>query len=175
MLLVVCFAALTACKKKDFYSDIPSIEFKTARFYANAEGKDTLMVLVFSFKDGDGDLGLTQADTSYPFNAVYDVDNRLINPYYNNLYIDYFEMVDGTWQSLIVPFGTDTLKYPFRFESLTPEGRHKAIRGDIEVNIIPAPLSFNPRSDTVMYRFYIYDRALNKSNTVETPAIIWNR
>ncbi len=134
------------------------------------------MVLVFSFKDGDGDLGLTQADTMPPFNAVLDPlnNNKSLNPYYNNLYIDYLELIEGTFQNIVAPFTTDTLSYPFRFESITPEGRHKAIRGDIEVNIPPAPPQFNPH-DTVMYRFFIYDRALHKSNVVETPALIWKR
>lgn len=168
---------VAACKKKEIYSVIPLIEYKTAHFYQNAEGVDTLMVLVFSFKDGDGDIGLTQADTSAPFNPVLDPvnNNKLINPYYNNLYIDYFELVNGTYQSLKTPFGNDTLRYPFRFESLTPEGRHKAIRGDIEVGISPVPLAYNPQSDTVMYRFFIYDRALHKSNIAESPALIWKR
>lgn len=173
---MAAFALVTACKKREIYSEIPVIEYKTAYFYQNAEGVDTLMVLVFSFKDGDGDLGLTQADTFPPFNAVLDTanNNKSLNPYYNNLYIDYFESIDGVFQNIVAPFTSDTLSYPFRFESLTPEGRHKAIRGDIEVNIPPAPLQFNPH-DTVMYKFYIYDRALHKSNIVETPTLIWKR
>ncbi len=144
-------------------------------FTPNVEGSDSLMTLIFTFKDGDGDLGLTQSDTFPPYNAVLDPNNnnKSLNPYYNNLYIDYLESIDGIFQYVTAPFTTDTLNYSFRFESLTPTGRHKAIRGDIEVQLSPSP--YPDARDTVMYKFFIYDRALHKSNLVETPPLIWKR
>lgn len=171
-LLATMLLGLT-CKKKEVYPPIPSIEYKTATFYRNAEGVDTLIVLVFSFKDGDGDLGLDGTDTLPPYNAVLDANGKNTNSYYYNLYIDYLEQINGTFQHVTLPFSTDTLRYLYRFENITPEGRHKAIRGDIEIKISPSPFP-NP-SDTVMYRFYIYDRALNKSNEAESVPLIWNR
>jgi hypothetical protein len=161
------------CKKKEVYPPVPSIEYKTAYFFQNSEGIDTMMVLVFTFKDGDGDLGLNGTDTLAPYNAVLDANGKNINPYYYNLYIDYLEQINGKFQHVTLPFSTDTLRYSYRFENITPEGRHKAIRGDIEIKISPSPFP-NP-SDTVMYKFYIYDRALNKSNVAESTPIIWNR
>lgn len=142
---------------------------------SNTEGIDSVMTLIFTFKDGDGDLGLTQADTFPPYNPVLDPNNnnKSLNPYYNNLYIEYLESVDGIFQYVTAPFTTDTLNYAFRFESLTPSGRHKAIRGDIEVQISPSP--YKNARDTVIYKFFIYDRALHKSNLIETPPIVWKR
>lgn len=173
LLFLALVLGLFACKKKEVYPAIPSIEYKTAYFYQNAEGIDTLMVLVFSFKDGDGDLGLDGNDTLAPFNAVLDVNGRNINPYYYNLSIDYLEKINGVFQNVTLPFSTDTLRYSYRFENITPEGRHKAIRGDIEIKISPSP--FPDPSDTVIYQFYIYDRALNKSNITSSVPLIWNR
>lgn len=173
LLFFALVMGLFACKKKEVYPATPSIEYKAAFFYQNAEGVDTAMILVFSFKDGDGDLGLDGEDTLAPFNAIVDVNGKNLNPYYYNLKVDYLEKINGIFQFVTLPFSSDTLRYSYRFENITPEGRHKAIRGDIEIRIGPSPFP-NP-SDTVMYKFYIYDRALNKSNTAMTVPLVWNR
>ncbi len=170
----------TTCKKKEIYSSIPLIEYKNALFYKSSSGIDSIMVLAFTFKDGDGDIGLDQSDTFYPYQADRDRYNKATNPYHYNLNIDYYELIDNKFSMILqelepdsVPPIYDTLKYNFRIENITPEGRDKAIRGDIEVQIYPNPQPF--AKDTVKYKFYIYDRALNKSNTVETPSLIWKR
>lgn len=171
---------LTTCQKKEIYSTIPAIEYKSATFYKSANGTDSLMVLAFTFKDGDGDIGLDQGDTFPPFQASRDRYNRASNPFHYNLNIDYYELIDNQFSLILqelepdsVPPIYDTLKYNFRVENITPEGRHKAIRGDIEVHIFPSPQPF--AKDTVLYKFFIYDRALNKSNVTQTPTIVWKR
>lgn len=163
-----------ACKKKEIYPETPSIEYKSYRFLSDQSGLDSLLILQFSFKDGDGDLGLSQADTLAPFNPVIDSTGKSINPYYNNIHIEYREKYLGVFNFVTNPFNVfDTLTYAYRFESITPDGRHKAIRGDVEVSIGP---SYYPNAqDTTIYRFYIYDRALHKSNIAETPPIVWIR
>jgi hypothetical protein len=160
-----------ACKKREFFSEIPAIEYKGHYFLVNSQGKDSLVALIFSFKDGDGDLGLNQGDTLPPFNPVTDAEGNSLNPYYYNMFIDYKEQRNGEFKHITLPFSSDTFKYEYRFPSLTPEGRHLAIRGDIEVKLQPSP--FPDRRDTVKYIFYVLDRKLNKSNTVETPPVIW--
>jgi hypothetical protein len=173
LILFVWLLFLSNCKKKEVYPPVPYIEYKTAYFYSNAEGVDTLMVLVFSFKDGDGDLGLGGTDTLAPFNAVIDSLGRNTNPYYYNLQIDYLEQVNGVFQPVTLPFTSDSLRYFYRFENITPEGRHKAIRGDIEIKIQSSP--FPDAKDTVMYTFFVYDRALHKSNVASSIPLVWNR
>ena len=172
--------AVTACKKKEIYSSIPLIEYKDVVFYPGENGADSIMTLIFTFKDGDGDIGLDQGDTLPPFQATRDKYNNPLNPYYNNLHIDYYESFDGVFGQVIkdldpdaTPPVYDTLRYLYRIENITPDGRHKAIRGDIEVNIYPSP--HPDAQDTVKYKFYIYDRSLNKSNVVESPPIVWIR
>lgn len=173
-ILSILFPSLQACKKKEIYPETPSIEYKSYRFLSTQAGIDSLLILTFSFKDGDGDLGLSQGDTLAPFNAVIDSTGKSINPYYNNIHFEYQEKYQGVFNYVTNPFNVyDTLTYAYRFESITPDGRHKAIRGDIEVTIGP---SYYPNAqDTTFYRFYIYDRALHKSNIVETPSIVWKR
>lgn len=171
MLLLFFAGAFSNCKKREFFSEIPAIKYKTHYFITNTQGKDSLVLLVFSFEDGDGDMGLNQADTFAPFNPLVNSEGKSLNPYYYNLYLDYLELNNGIFSYVTKPFSTDTLKYEFRFPSLTPEGRHLAIRGDIEVKISPSP--FPDAKDTVMYKFFVYDRKLNKSNLAETPPIVW--
>lgn len=149
-------------------------------FYSSSTGTDSLMTLTFTFKDGDGDIGLGQEDTIAPFDPRKDKYSKATNPYYNNLHIEYYEWLDTAFSQIIkdldpdaTPPVYDTLRYLYRIENITPEGRHKAIRGDIEVKIYPSP-HFDAR-DTVRYEFYIYDRALNKSNSVQTPPLVWKR
>lgn len=162
---------LTTCKKKEFFSEIPAIEYKGHYFLLNALGKDSLVVLIFSFKDGDGNIGLNEADTMPPFNPVIDNIGNSINPYYYNMYIDYLEFLDGEFKYVTNPFSNDTLNFEYRIPSLTPDGRHLAIRGDIEVKVEASP--YPNAKDTVMYKFYIYDRALNKSNIIQSTPIAW--
>lgn len=135
------------------------------------------MKLVFSFKDGDGDIGFTDADTNAPFNPVYDNNGNLLNKYYFNCYVDYREKIDGAYWPYITPGKTDTFAYKFRVQNLTPDGRHKAIRGELEVdiNICDGQRQSIYDTDTIIYNIYIYDRMLNKSNIIETPPIIWRR
>lgn len=171
---------LGTCKKKEIYPSVPSIAYEQAYFMRASDGTDSVMTLVFSFRDGDGDIGLDQADTLPPFQADRDKYNKARNPFYNNLHVEYFEWIDTSFQQIVreldpdaLPPVYDTLRYLYRIENITPEGRHKAIRGDFEINIYPSP--HPDAKDTVMYRFYLYDRALNKSNVAETPPLVWKR
>lgn len=145
-----------------------------------SDGTDSVMTLIFTFRDGDGDIGLDQGDTLPPFQADRDKYYKARNPFYNNLHIEYYEWMDTAFMQIIkeldpdaVPPVYDTLRYLYRVENITPEGRHKAIRGDIEVSIYASP--HLDAKDTVQYRFYIYDRALHKSNLAETPRLVWKR
>lgn len=177
-LLVLSF--LSACKTKEIYSTVPVIEYKSSVFLRGNDGTDSIMILTFTFKDGDGDIGLNQQDTFPPFQPNRNRYNKAANPFYYNLHIDYFEKDNNVFSQVIkelepdsIPPVYDTLKYVYRIENITPEGRHKAIRGDIEVKIAPSP-HFDAK-DTVVYQFYVYDRNLNKSNVVRSPELVWKR
>lgn len=64
-LVLFCFSmlAVTACFTPPEFSDIPKIEFKDVRFKeVGGAAKDDSLILVLDFQDGNGDLGLTDAD-----------------------------------------------------------------------------------------------------------------
>jgi hypothetical protein len=64
----------------------------------------------------------------------------------------------------------DTLNLHERILNLTPKGNEKGIRGIFNFKINARPFSY--RGDTVKYRFQLIDRALHKSNLVETKIFI---
>jgi len=162
---------ICGCKKSEIYPATPSIEFKSYYFTTDPVlPTDTLMGIIFSYKDGDGDIGLNPEDTFPPYNSIRGENNKELNPYYYNLNIEYLAMSgSGTFEPVIIPNTTDTLRYLARVQNITPDGRHKAIRGDIDWQILPPP--YPGVSRTIKVRVKIYDRALHESNTIESPVI----
>ena len=71
---------------------------------------------------------------------------------------------NGVWNTIDTPVSS-------RIPYLTPDGKNKALKGDIlrELNL-PFPLL----NDTMKYDIFIYDRALHQSNTITTPEFIFN-
>ena len=63
---------LASCFQAPEYSLIPSIEFESVIFkdLSNPSDADSL-ILTIRFKDGNGDLGLGDADTLEPFNSRF--------------------------------------------------------------------------------------------------------
>lgn len=115
--------------------------------------------LVFSFEDGDGDIGLAEADTTGSFAPG--------EPFHFNLFIEYFEMQNGDWVQINLP-----LPYRYRIPVITPTGQNKLLEGEIAVALAPFPTDPNTPHDTVKYSVQLADRALNLSNLVETGTIV---
>ena len=140
-----------SCKKIEEYPIEPHIEFVDfIKLYNESLGVFDKAILKISYTDGDGDIGLTEADT--------------LPPYDFNLFIDYFELRNGEFvlvEDLFPPLHG-------RIPMLTPNGIHKAIKGEIEDLL---DLNYFSNIDTVKYQVYIMDRELHKSNVVETPPI----
>lgn len=162
---------ISGCKKREIYPEIPSIEFKSYYFTTDPIlATDTLLGIIFSYKDGDGDIGLDPQDTFPPFNSMPGPNNKELNPFYYNLNIEYLSLSSsGTFDPVIIPNTTDTLRYLARVQNITPEGKHKAIRGDVDWQILPPP--YPGVSRTIKVRLKIYDRALHESNMIESPVI----
>jgi hypothetical protein len=148
-----------SCMKKEVFPDIPEIAFQNfiAQFDTGMYAKRGFLTI--SFKDGNGDIGLAPNQKYPPFDTG--------SIYYYNYYIDYYESQNGTF----VKVELDP-PYHARIPYLTPDDPDKAIKG-----IIVDTLTLNPMPlyDTVKFKFYIYDRALNKSNVDSTPPIILKR
>ncbi|MGZ5282023.1 MAG: hypothetical protein ACXWEY_07080 [Bacteroidia bacterium] len=140
----------------------PKIVYKSHTLFSN-NGNYTLR-MILDFTDGDGDLGLAEEDSLPPFQDS--------GRYYFNFYADYFEKINGEYTQLTVnypfPFG-DTIHYNGRLPVLSPKGKAKAIKGEI---VYDMAMGGGPtHSKDVKFRIYVYDRALHKSNEIETPEI----
>jgi len=158
VLLFVISSLLLSCQKKEEYPPIPALEFSGFTLYRTQADVDSFGIMVLSYTDGDGDLGLTSYDTS------------------NNFFVSYFRMVNG-----ILKIGTrynqvtgkiDTINFNARIPYLAPADYSGWIKGTIEdtINPISDPTSVKVY-DTIMFKAYIIDRAGNKSNVAETPLI----
>lgn len=147
LLLFFTLSLCSSCLKKEDISPIPLIAFKD--FVAN---KDTANLYI-NFTDGDGDIGLTQNDTTPPNNY--------------NCFISYIEKQNGVWVKRDLP-----IEFNYRIPMVNTSNKKKSIKGEIKIAI--KPYYYDPFSlfDTIKYELYIMDRALNKSNIISTPEII---
>ena len=143
---------LSACLKTEEFPKEPHIEFKS---YTQSVDSSEITI---SFTDGDGDIGLSQADTLAPYNPG--------STWYHNFFVDYYKWVEGAWVQQVF-----ALPLYYRIPVITPTGQNKALEGDITVEISPLVLPQTP-GDTVRFSVRIADRALHESNTVYTDAIV---
>ena len=137
------------CKPDPTFPAIPALTFKEFRQPA---GSDSLVV-VFSFTDGDGDIGVapTDSDTNMVL-CVYAPDANGI-----------FQQVPD----INTPNQFDSLIYKYRIPNLTPG--QIGLEGDIYVTILNK--SFLPR-DTLQFNAFLLDQSDNKSNIVRTETVI---
>lgn len=108
--------------------------------------------LVFYFEDGDGDVG--------------EEVNELNPTESSNLFPRLYRKVEG----VMVPATIDDPIHPspYRIPYMARLGQNKILRGEITVVLL---YLFYEESDTIMYDFYIRDRALHESNTELTCEI----
>lgn len=160
IILIIPSIFLASCRQKEEYPIVPDLEFKSFLKLEHPDGYDTLGVMVVSYTDGDGDLGIYQYDTtSY------------------NFFVDYYVMNNGVLEPGTIYNNQtgqfDTINFNNRFGPLAPEDYSGWIKGEIEDTIKPL---FDPRStkayDTVQFRVHMIDRAGHSSDTVSTPLII---
>ncbi|MEI6680978.1 MAG: hypothetical protein WCO44_00040 [Bacteroidota bacterium] len=145
--------------KKEVYPDVPVIAFQNLTLAFDTGKVAKKGYLTISFKDGNGDIGLQPGETQPPYDTG--------SIYYYNFIIDYYELIRGKFVKL-----QSTVPFSARIPYLTPDDPNKAIKG-----IIVDTLTLNPKPahDTVKLKFFIYDRALHKSNVDSTPPFILRR
>ncbi len=159
IIAAACAILLPSCLKNEQYPEIPEIAFQSFTLAFDTNNIPRKGYLTISFVDGDGDLGLHPGDTLSPYQKGGD--------YYYNYVIDYYEKQNGVY--VLVPLNPP---YHARIPYLPPDDPNKAIKG-----IIVDTLQMNPYPvyDTIKLKFFIYDRALHKSNVDSTPPIILRR
>lgn len=169
LFLILVIAIVGSCKKFETFPIEPVIVYDDFVLLLNTQSGITERgVIKFTYTDGDGDLGLASSDTIFPFHPSGD--------YYYNMIIRYFERQNGefvevpilAWNNETQQY--DTLTFNSRFPVLTPNSGNMNIKGLFQDTVFV----YNPLSeyDTIMFKVSIYDRALHKSNEIETAPIV---
>lgn len=148
----------SSCIKEEQYPIEPKIEYQGFAVIQDVNGNDSIGMLSITYTDGDGDIGLYDSDTA--------------EPYKYNYYLRLFYMKNGSAVELI-PADT-TLGFNARIPILTPAGRNKNIKGEINRDLELYYAWSQLGSDTIGFEIYIKDRALHSSNIIQTPFYIIN-
>ncbi len=149
--LVLVVVLVGGCRKEEKFPDEPVIAFKSLGQFVDSAS------YTITFTDGDGDVGLDITDAAPPFDTA--------SQYYHNLFLEYDEFQNGTWTTI-----NFALPLHYRIPRITPTGQNKALEGEIAVAL--KPFNYSDEGDTVRIRAYMYDRALNQSNTVTSEQIV---
>lgn len=148
---------------KNTTSIVPAIELKGEYLFNSGYDYDSFVWVDIAFTDGDGDIGLNESDTFGDFGYG--------KPNFFNFKCWYFEKRGGQWRKVLNPLiPGDTLNLHERVFNLTPKGNEKGISGMFNFKINARPFSY--RGDTVKYQFQLVDRALHRSNVIETKIFI---
>ena len=146
------------CEKEENYSDIPEITYLSSKVEINKDFNEYDIwkcTIKFEFKDGDGDFGLETPDSTTPPEYRY------------NLFLIQFNKIKGAF----IKADADTNKFTIPF--VEPYGSNKQQKGIISVVLELFPSAQLP-SDTIKYRFFVKDRALHNSDTIETKEIVFD-
>ncbi len=152
VLLLLASAIMPSCKPEEEYPIEPTVTFKEFTFADTVLLGNTVKrgTLTFSFTDGDGDIGF---DT--------------VSPRKNTIFMTKHKMKDNVLTQMDLLVDLD-----YFVERIYSDDKKQAISGDIKIeDLNEYAMSFG---DTIMYKFYIVDRAGNHSNTDSTGLIIVN-
>lgn len=162
--LLLLALGYASCIEKPVYPTEPVIAYKDLiRYGLNPLQPDSVEVVV-SFTDNEGDIGLDQADTHGIFN-----DGNIWLVYY------YDSANTGTWAawdtSLANPIPFDTLKYHYRVPPVLPEGDPaEPMKGLIYVKLFTKDNGISTIvHERIKFGVYMFDKAMHKSNIIETP------
>jgi len=145
---------MSSCLKVEVLPDEPSIMYKSFNFYPDSA------VLVFSFQDGDGDVGLNEEDTLAPFNV--EGEN------YFNLYCYYYELQNSEW----IFYNNIATPFYYRVPRVTPTGQNPTLKGEMSVTFTPPYYLLNTGFDTCRFEVVLVDRSLNRSNRITTTSFL---
>jgi hypothetical protein len=143
---------LFACVKKTTYPVIPVIEFQD--FYPFVGDSANLAI---KFTDGDGDIGVSESDSTRTFWVTY---------YYKDTitlkYRAYTPCLNGC----------DTSRIGFVIKSPSDAYKGKPISGELSLKL--QKIRHSKKIKNIKYVLYLLDKAGNKSNVVTTPEITLN-
>ncbi len=145
-----------SCQKVKNYSEIPAITFKKLVLKDSLDALQNrvkLCKLIISVVDGDGNIG---------FNAIDSTKNDSL--YHYNLFITPYHKTDSGYFPIHL-----SIPHYYRIPDITPMGQNKTLKADVQISI-DYNIAFFPY-DTIRYKFVLFDRDFQKSNTDSTPDI----
>lgn len=173
-LVLIIGLFISSCRREDTYPVIPALEYKNLRIgVADSSLLLKTFTLTTTFTDGDGDIGYY---LDRPNEPIFDDST---SQYYYNYKISMQVQRNGVWKDTTISYTLidtsgavdDTIIVYYndlasaRIPYLTQDGKNKGLKGDIDKTAyLPILLG-----DTIRFRAFIYDRALNKSNEIYTP------
>ena len=176
-LLGLGWAGTSGCLKAPSFPVVPTITFnKLKKTYeaprvAGATAADTLEFAV-DFQDGDGDLGLDDADTKKaPYNSPTGGHNNLATS--NNYFIQPFKKVNGAFVPFFTPGGYAG-EYDGRYPRLenTTDSKPAPLKGTLRYKLrLPLNRTSYSAGDVLRFEISILDRANHQSNAVTTTEV----
>lgn len=178
----VASAGLSSCLNAPNYPVEPAIDFKSLTIVhvpatSNDLARDTLK-FALDFRDGDGDLGLSDADIkTAPWNAsTGGVNNR---GYSFNYFIEPYAKGAGSsnvFTPFVTPFGVKG-EYDGRFFRLdAADAKPSPLKGTLNYKLV---LNLDGAvyypGQVLKFDLSIMDRALHQSNRVTTTAVMLGR
>ncbi|MCH5244372.1 MAG: hypothetical protein J1F29_05675 [Lentimicrobiaceae bacterium] len=168
LITAAALLAVSCVKHKEFPPE-PYLEFR--RNILGAEqgvGGDTVLTLAveFYFQDGDGDIGRKDEVEREPY----------VGEYFHNLHFNLEEMLSDSTYEQVYQIDSTGQRYPivylYHLHYMEPVNGNNSLSGTITWQVDDfASTAFFMRGKTVRYGFYLYDRALHKSNVVYTDPI----
>lgn len=142
------------------YPDTPIIDYKSFALYSTIDdlGNEIFIgKMEISFTDGDGDIGLSQPDSS----AI--ADSLKFN-FFTSLY----SMNNGVFEKVSGKEGEQNFRIPY----ISREGQNKTLKGLLYIDFEYKISENDPIYDTIFYTFYLVDRAFHRSNTDTSEVVI---
>lgn len=121
-----------------------------------------MIIISINYKDANGNLGLSEADSLPPYTFG--------SAGYYNLYVAYYSKEGGVWKSVLNPISKDTIHFNQRFPKLNQSKNEKSVSGTMFLRIPATPYP-GILPQIVKFRLKMLDRGLHESNSIETPEI----
>ena len=152
---IVIGIVLWCCKPLESYTDVLEVSFESLSFadITSALGTEKRAVLVFSFADGNGNLGV-----------------RTFNDSISKIHYTWYQKLpDGKYEAYQFISGTitDSIAIPYRSVMDRDEAQNRLLKGKIEIAL---SMPINPQNvDTMRIEYFIFDRSGKQSNVDHTP------
>lgn len=151
LFVILIMFSISSCFKPEVFPPEPNIEFISFSFIETLDVLDNPVLngtLKFNFIDGNGDIGF---DT--------------ISPRKNTIFLEKYKISNG--QEVLVDL---LIPLEFFVPTIKITQPDIALKGEMYVNDLNemSPIL----NDTIVYRFYIVDRAGNKSNVESTGPLV---